>query len=321
MSRTVITCDRLSKKYTLGGHPKNGLHGGPPHLREAVSRRIAVRPGRPHGQAGQDAQGRPCVLGAEGRLLRGRAGRGRRHRRPQRRRQVDPAEGPQPDRRADRGLGPPPRPDRLAAGGRHRVPRRAHRPREHLHERHHPRDEEGRDRPQVRRDRRLLGDRGVPRHPGEAVFLGDVRPAGLRRGGAPGARDPDRRRGARRRRLLVPEEVPGQDAGRGHERRPDHPVRQPQRGGAGPALPARDPAPGGDGHGGRADPGRDRRIPQRAVGPPDGPGGVRRQPVQALPVPLGGDPPRGRHPGVGDSAATSRSSSAWSCRSGGPSPT
>ena len=40
MSRNVITSDRLSKKYTLGGHPKNRLHGGPPLLREAVSHRL-----------------------------------------------------------------------------------------------------------------------------------------------------------------------------------------------------------------------------------------------------------------------------------------
>ena len=47
---------------------------------------------------------------------------------------------------------------------------------------------------------------------------------------------------------------------------------------------------------------------------------VRRRPVQALPVPLGRDPPRRRQPRDRSSAATSRSSSASSSRSGGPSP-
>ena len=55
------------------------------------------------------------------------------------------------------------------------------------------------DRPPVRRDRRLRRGREVPRHAGEALFQRDVRAAGLRGRRAPGAGDPDRRRGAGRR--------------------------------------------------------------------------------------------------------------------------
>ena len=48
--------------------------------------------------------------------------------------------------------------------------------------------------------------------------------------------------------------------------------------------------------------------------------GFAVRPLQALPVPLGGDPPRGRQPRDRSSAATNRSSSAWGSRSAGPSP-
>ena len=66
--------------------------------------------------------------------------------------------------------------------------------------------------------------------PVKRYSVGHVRPPGLRRGGPPRAGDPDRRRGARRRRLRVPEEVPRQDARGRLGRRPDRPVRQPQHG-------------------------------------------------------------------------------------------
>ena len=71
-----------------------------------------------------------------------------------------------------------------------------------------------RDRPQVRRDRRLRRGRAVPRHAGQALLQRHVRAPGLRRRGPPRAGDPDRRRGAGGGRRRVPEEVPGQD-GRG----------------------------------------------------------------------------------------------------------
>ena len=53
-----------------------------------------------------------------------------------------------------------------------------------------------RDRPQVRRDRRLRRDREVPRHAGQALLQRHVRAPGLRRGRAPGAGDPAGGRGA-----------------------------------------------------------------------------------------------------------------------------
>ena len=67
-------------------------------------------------------------------------------------------------------------------------------------------------RAQVRRDRRLRRGREVPRHAGEALFQRHVRAAGVRRGRAPGAGDPDRGRSAGGGRCAVSEEVPGQDA-------------------------------------------------------------------------------------------------------------
>src|SRR5947209_11349265 len=50
--------------------------------------------------------------------------------------------------------------------------------------------------PEVRRDRGVRGGGEVSGHAGEAVFVRDVRAAGVRGGGAPGAGNPDRRRGA-----------------------------------------------------------------------------------------------------------------------------
>ncbi len=72
---------------------------------------------------------------------------------------------------------------------------------------------------QVRRDRRVLRGRAVPRHPGQALLERHVRAARLRRRRPPGARDPARRRGARGRRRRVPAQVPRQDGrGRPHGR-------------------------------------------------------------------------------------------------------
>ena len=53
------------------------------------------------------------------------------------------------------GPGPHPRPDLRTDRDRRRVPSRDDRHREHLHERRHPRDEQGRDGREVRRHRRL----------------------------------------------------------------------------------------------------------------------------------------------------------------------
>lgn len=72
---------------------------------------------------------------------------------------------------------------RLAAllEARRRLPPRPHRPRERLPQRLDPGPLTGPDRPVLRRDRRLLRDRGLHRHPGEVLLLRDVRQARLRR--------------------------------------------------------------------------------------------------------------------------------------------
>ena len=72
------------------------------------------------------------ALGPAGRLVRGRPGRSRRDHRPQRRRQEHAAEDPLADHRADDGPGRDPRPGRLAAGGRDRLPPGADGPGERL---------------------------------------------------------------------------------------------------------------------------------------------------------------------------------------------
>ena len=113
------------------------------------------------------------------------------------------------------------------ARGRHWLSPRAHRSREHLSQRRHPRHDARGDQTQIRRDRRLRRGGEIPRHAGQALFIGHVCAAGLRRGGASGAGDPHRRRGAGGRRRRVPEEVPRQD-GRGRRGRPHGAVRQSQ---------------------------------------------------------------------------------------------
>ncbi len=94
---------------------------------------------------------------------------------------------------------------------------------------------------EVRRDRRVRRRRAVHRHAGEALLERDVRPARVRRRGAPRARDPARRRGARRRRRRVPAAVPRPDGG--PERVGSHRALRlaPDAGGR-PALRPRDPA-------------------------------------------------------------------------------
>ncbi len=124
---------------------------------------------------------------------------------------------------------------------RHRLPSRAHRARERLHERRHPRHAQGGDRTEIRRDRGVRGHRPLPRHARQAVFERHAGAARLRRGRAPRARGPDRRRGARRRRCGVPEEVPRADAGRLAGRRPDGALREPQHGRGAAAVHPLDP--------------------------------------------------------------------------------
>ena len=79
--------------------------------------------------------------------------------RPQRRRQVDAAQGAHADHDAHGGPRRDPRPRREPARGRHGLPSRAHRPREHLPERRDPRDEAARDPGEAPGDRRVLGRR------------------------------------------------------------------------------------------------------------------------------------------------------------------
>ena len=81
-------------------------------------------------------------------------------------------EDPQPDHRADARPGRDPRPRVQPAGGRHRLSPGPDRPRKRLPERHDPGHDQAGDRPQVRRDRRLLGRREIPRHADQALLDG-----------------------------------------------------------------------------------------------------------------------------------------------------
>ena len=81
-------------------------------------------------------------------------GRDPRPHRPQRRRQEHPAQDPVAHHRPHQRPGQDQGPRRQPAGGRHRLPSRTHRAREHPSQRRHPRHEEGQDRPQAGRDHR-----------------------------------------------------------------------------------------------------------------------------------------------------------------------
>ena len=207
---TRIEVRDLAQAYRLG--ERDVLHGT---LREAIAGAARARRSTARAAARRD---RETLWALDDVSLRRRARRGARHHRPERRRQDHAAEDPLPDHRADRGRGAHLGPRRLAARGRHRLPPRADRPREHLPERRDPRHAAARDRAQVRRDRRVRRGRALHRHAGQALLERDVRAARVRGRGAPRARDPDRRRGARGRRRGVPAQVPRQD-GRGQRAR------------------------------------------------------------------------------------------------------
>ena len=133
MSARAIELDGVGKRYRLGEH-----HGTGTDLRETL----------PASRAGSAAGRRPATREFwslrdvsfsvdEGTAL-GIIGS-------ERRRQEHAAEGDQQHHDADRGREPHPWPDRLAARGRHRLPRRAHRAREHVPQRRDPRhDRSGR---------------------------------------------------------------------------------------------------------------------------------------------------------------------------------
>ena len=118
-----------------------------PHRRRARGVPHAARHARAGSQAADRAHPPPGrgdarlggPLGAEGRRPRGQARRGARHHRPQRRRQEHAAQGALAHHRADRGQGRDQGPGGEPARGGHRLPPRAHRPREHPAERRHPR--------------------------------------------------------------------------------------------------------------------------------------------------------------------------------------
>ena len=112
---TVIELDGVGKRYRLGEH-----HGTGTDLRETA------RPPRPP-PARRAAPRGPRLLVAARRVVRRRRGQRARDHRVQRRRQEHAPEGHQRHHDADRGRLPHPGPGRLAARGRHRLPRRAHR--------------------------------------------------------------------------------------------------------------------------------------------------------------------------------------------------
>ncbi len=220
MSRAVVRVERLGKQYRIG------RARGPQTLREDLVE-LARAPFRRRDPAAADEGN---GLGAPRRLARGAPRRGRGDHRRERCRQEHAAQDPVAHLRADRRLGRDRGARRLTARGRHRLPFRAHRARERLHERRHPRHAQGGDRTEIRRDRGVRGHRTFPRHTGQAVFQRHAGAARLRRRRAPRARGPHRRRGARRRRRGVPEEVPRPDAGCLAGRWPDGPLREPQHG-------------------------------------------------------------------------------------------
>ncbi len=127
MARAAIEASGLGKRYRIGTRSPYRT------LRETLSGAFTAAVPAARGRRGGDA------LGAAGRRLPGRArGEGRDHR-PQRRRQEHAAQGARADHRPDRGRGAGARPGRQPAGGRHRIPPGADRPREHLSERRDPR--------------------------------------------------------------------------------------------------------------------------------------------------------------------------------------
>ena len=85
------------------------------------------------------------------------------------------------------------RPGGEPAGSGHRLSSGADRPREHLPQRRHPRHDAAGDPPEVRRDRCIRGGGEILDTPVKRYSSGHVRAARVRRGGASGAGDPDRR--------------------------------------------------------------------------------------------------------------------------------
>ena len=157
----AISVENLSKCYCIGAHANRGYRTLRESMLEAAaaSRRHLRTLWRLGRAPGSEVPSRDMLWALKDASFEVKAGRGGRHHRPQRRRQVDAAEDPQPDHRADRRPRPAPRPDRQPAGGRDRIPPRIDRPGEHLPQRRDPGHEPPRDRAPVRRDRRVRRDR------------------------------------------------------------------------------------------------------------------------------------------------------------------
>ena len=258
MRRRPRSRSRASRKrYRLGQNL-----GGYTTLRETLAaRRRTARGGRATASSGR------CATSAS-RCRR----RGARRDRAERRRQDDAPQDSLADHAAHLRRLADARARGRAARRRHGLPSRADRAREHLPQRRDPRHVAAGRRPALRRDRRLLGARAVPRHAAQALLVGDVPPARVRGRRARRAGDRDRRRGARRRRRAVPREVPREDVGV-RARGPDRRLRQPRPRLDHPALPARDLARP------RAHPGR---RAERGDRPAVRPRGGRRRPARRL---------------------------------------
>ena len=139
--------------HDLGGERHQVLHAVLPALAQAD------RPGQ-----GPRPQDQRQLQRRRRRQLQGARGGGRRPDGPQRLRQVHAAQAHQRRDAPRLRLGAHPRSHRGADRDRHGLRQQPERPGEPLPQRGHPRDVAGRDRPQVRRDRRLRRPRQVPRH-------------------------------------------------------------------------------------------------------------------------------------------------------------
>ena len=130
-----------SRTTSDGPRPGRAPQQGLPARASAAT---SARPWPADRQAGPPAAHEAALVAARRQPHHRRRG-GARHHRAQRRRQEHPAEAAHADHHADRGRGPHPRAGGRAAGGRHRLPPRAHRPGEHLPQRrgarHVPRED------------------------------------------------------------------------------------------------------------------------------------------------------------------------------------
>ncbi len=195
-SAPAVSVSGLGKTYRLGA-----ATSAPPQLRRPRCSGCAP-PASPSTRSSTPSKMCPSTS------LRGGGG----HRGPQRRREVDPAQAPDPSHRSHTGPHRAARPGGLAPGGRHRLPPGAHRQGEHLPQRLDPRDEPPGDQKAVRRDCRVLRHREIPCHPRQTLFIRNAGTPGLLRRSPSGHGDPRHRRGPGRRRRRIPETIHRQDA-------------------------------------------------------------------------------------------------------------